>query len=246
MRITLLALSFIFAAGTQAHAAISIEGASDQTIGLGATSSFTLNVKADADTQAVFSIDAGALAAQDADHEVSFAVAPQRLSLTAGQAAQVKVTISTKISAPSFTGGMVALIARTSSETATATIGVNVQAVWAIHVVQKREGHCSDNTKVTDYKSWICDFDTPTDTAYLRAHAEGLQVEFHNDTQDTFLIHGSDAIQHGMKAIGPGEVYQPPKIMGTPADLKGGYTLHEIYRPSRDAVFNASRILQVR
>src|SRR5581483_1716658 len=128
--------------------------------------------------------------------------------------------------------------AHTATGTASAELGLTVQALWAIHVVQKRDGSCSDNKNVNDYKSWICDFDTPTETAYLRAHAEGLQVEFHNDTKDTFIIHGSDAIQHGMKAIGPGEVYQPPKIMGTPADLKGGYTLHEIYRPSRDAVFN--------
>jgi hypothetical protein len=214
-------------------------------ISLGTTTSVDVTIQGDQGTVDL-AVDSTALT-QDKDHDVSFTVTPSRVNLTGGTA-QAKLTIKARTSAPSFTGGKFALVARSGGTETHADVPLTVQPVYVVNVVQKKEGKCADNRNVTDRVSWICDFDSPAETVYFRKHDPSLQVIFHNATNDTLIIHGSDAIEHmpfSMAPLAPGKEYKPPAIKGAPSDpsnLKGSYTLHEIYRPSRDAVFNAETI----
>lgn len=229
--------------GYQANASdasgLAIDSVAQQSLGLGTSKSVTITVKGEG--AADLTVDASALT-QDSDHDLSFLITPKHVTFTDGSA-QAVVMITTKTSAPSFTGGKFSVVARSGEASATVDVGLDVKAEYLVKVIQKRDGHCAENSKVTDGASWICDFDSPTETSYFRAHAGGLKVFFENDTQDTLTIHGSDAIKHGMQAVPPGKQDTLSRTIDpTSADLKGAYTLHEIYRPGRDVVFNASRI----
>jgi hypothetical protein len=239
MKYTFVGVLLFILVGYASAAEMTIDAVPAQSLGLG--TSRTVPITLHGEGAADLSIDQTALT-QDSEHDVVLTIAPKHVTFSGGSA-QATVTITTKTSAPSFTGGKFAVAARSADSSVAADIGLSIEAVYTVTIIKKRDGHCADNTKVTDHTSWVCDFDSAPDTAYFRAHAAGLKLVFINKTDDTLEIHGSDAVQHGMQAFGPGQTDPLARVIApTPADLKGSYTLHEIYRPGRDVVFNASRI----
>jgi hypothetical protein len=206
------------------------------SLGLGARQTVELTVSG-ASGEVELAVDESPLREKDPERDVRVELAPKRLSLPG----RATLTIETRASSPSFLGGRFAVKARSATETAALEVAVTVEPRYVVRILQRREGLCEANKRVTDSRSWVCDFDSPAETVYFRPHAAGLTVEFRNETQDRFFVHGSGAIPHMMEALLPGKSYAPV-IAGEPADLKGSYTFHEIYRPSRDAVFNATRI----
>jgi hypothetical protein len=86
-------------------------------------------------------------------------------------------------------------------------------------------------------------FDSDPSLTYFKAQPNGLQLVFKNNASQAFMIHGSGAIEHAQAMTAPGESYLPALIKpGDGSDLKGYYTFHNIYNPSRNAIFNATQI----
>jgi hypothetical protein len=233
----LLPLIFLLCLNQAWALPLAIETALPISLGLGARQTVEVSVLGEGTVE--LAVDASALRRFDAEGDVAVEVTPRRLTLPG----KATLTVATRTSAPSFEGGSFALKARSTSEMASAEVAISVKPRYRVRVLQKGAGACEGNKRVTDSR-WICDFDSPTEIAYFRPHAQGLTIEFLNETQDRFFIHGSGAIGHMPFAapLEPGRVYEAPVIAAEPADLKGSYTLHDIYRPGREVVFNASRV----
>jgi hypothetical protein len=86
-------------------------------------------------------------------------------------------------------------------------------------------------------------FDSDPALTYFKAQPGGLQLVFRNNASQAFMIHGSGAIQHAQEMTPPGKTYLPAAIKPDAGnDLKGYYTFHSIYVPSRNVIFNATQI----
>src|SRR5277367_5466001 len=89
---------------------LAVQPVTPVSLGLGTSAPLNVTVTADAESQGnvELSVDSSGLT-QDPDHDVSFAVSPSHISLTPGQSAQAKLTITTKTSAPDFQGGKITI-----------------------------------------------------------------------------------------------------------------------------------------
>src|SRR5262249_32865134 len=101
-------------------------------------------------------------------------------------------------------------------------------------------------------------FSSPAQTAYLRPHKAGVVVVFRNLSDSSAVIHGEGAIPHQDEedpmtpAVVDSQGVRTPSANGTytlsailPSDganLDGYYTIHDVYKPERNVVFNASKI----
>jgi hypothetical protein len=118
--------------------------------------------------------------------DVRFSVAPASVTLAAGQTVLLTVTIESLVSAPSFTGQSVQIVATApgggASSVARAQLPLDVLAVYEV----KLAGGAAP-------ESW----DSPTAPVSLRRHPGGVLVRFTNmDTASNHIIHSAGVVPH--------------------------------------------------
>ena len=181
-------------------------------------------VPVDVDGEARLSLETVALSAVDPGQDVM-------ISLRESRERRSEIEIRTRPSAPSFSGATFRVIARAGDEVATRDVTLDVQAVYLIDVLNGIHGTAFD-------------FSTPAEVARFRPHPEGLVLQFRNLSDRDVTIHGEGAIPHqdpGQPMSPRGGVYAiPPIFPADGADLAGHYTIHNVYEPERDVVFNMS------
>ena len=223
-RLLILLLSSFFTVTTWS-AEVKFAPIPDQSIILGAKISVSVNTQVTSDSVIHYSIDL---------KELTDLVKAGDLSLSIDQNTS-SVIIQTRTFAPSFQHKKFALQAKDSEGNliSGADVDLSVLPVFVVNVSD------SPNSKLgaPEFR-----FDSLEGVSYFRPHAGGLQLIFNNKSSQTIAIHGSGAIKHEKDVKAPGQSYIPELILPTAGpDLKGYYTIHGVYTPDRNVIFNATQ-----
>jgi len=228
-------------------AAPKIDPIGPQSLGLGATLSIPLTITGEGEID--LEVDPGDLAPLKQAGDLSFSLTPAHLSLEGGHAGRANLEIATRTSIEDFRGRAVSILAGVTD----ATDGERTRTDFNLTVLPTYLVSILDGTGGEKFG-----FSSPDQIAYFRPHSEGLIIRFQNLSSNECVIHGEGVIVHqpletpllpasqdslGHPIAAPQGTYlNRPILPSMGSNLKGYYTLHEIYRPERHIIVNATRV----